>query len=576
MEQIPRSEYPRPQFERNNWMNLNGKWQFEIDHGNSGLERGMQKVDYTMSGEITVPFCPESKLSGVEYVDFMEAVWYKRNITLTPEQLKGVVLLHFGAVDYECCVYVNGQEVGKHKGGYGSFSFDITAFVTEGENQITVYAHDDVRSPLQPRGKQSEIFYSHRCDYTRTTGIWQTVWIEFVPTTRVERIKYYPDVENNSVTLFVETIGSGNLDIVVRYEGRVQAEAHAHLSTGQHSFTLPLKEQHLWEVGCGRLYDVKLTYEEDIVNSYFGLRNVRLEDGKFLVNGKSVFQRLVLDQGFYPDGIYTAPTDEELKKDIENSMMLGFNGARLHEKIFEPRFLYWADKLGYLVWEEHANWGFDTTDFAQIRHFLPEWCEAVKRDFNHPSIIGWAPFNETWNLEAKAEQDEILRTVYRATKEIDKTRPVIDVSGLVHAETDIFDVHDYQQNPEIFKANYEDMESGLVKDCLYNHPETPYHNCQKYDGKMPFFVSEYGGILWSDKKDGWGYGDGPKTEEEFIERYKELTESLLDNPNMLGFCYTQLYDVEQEQNGLLTYDRKFKFNPEIIRKINTKKAAIEK
>ena len=451
-------------------------------------------------------------------------------------------------------------------------------------NYITLCVYDDVRSGKQPSGKQSSAYKSEGCLYTRTTGIWQTVWMEFVDEIHIENIKTTTEITVPTVNFEVEfTDASYDADILAEifWDGKLVGIAKAHVSAKVITLSAELSEKHLWKPSEGNLYDVKFTLwkdgdVKDVIVSYFGVRSVRLNGKAFQINGETVFGRWVLDQGFYPDGIYTAPTDEELKKDIENSMMLGFNGARLHEKIFEPRFLYWADKLGYLVWEEHANWGFDTTDFAQIRHFLPEWCEAVKRDFNHPSIIGWAPFNETWNLEAKAEQDEILRTVYRATKEIDKTRPVIDVSGLVHAETDIFDVHDYQQNPEIFKANYEDMESGLVKDCLYNHPETPYHNCQKYDGKMPFFVSEYGGILWSDKKDGWGYGDGPKTEEEFIERYKELTESLLDNPNMLGFCYTQLYDVEQEQNGLLTYDRKFKFNPEIIRKINTKKAAIEK
>lgn len=567
MEQIPRNEYPRPQFERKKWMNLNGKWQFEIDHGNSGIERGIQKVDYTMSGEITVPFCPESRLSGVGYVDFMEAVWYKRNITLTAEHLKGVVLLHFGAVDYECCVYVNGQEVGKHKGGYSSFSFDITAFVVEGENQITVYAHDDVRSPLQPRGKQSEIYYSHRCDYTRTTGIWQTVWLEFVPTTRVERIKYYPDVENNSVTLFVETIGAGNLDIVVRYEGKMQAEAHAQLSTGQHSFTLPLKEQHLWEVGSGRLYDVELTYEEDIVNSYFGLRNVRLEDGRFLVNGKSVFQRLVLDQGFYPDGIYTAPSDEALRNDIRLSIAMGFNGARLHQKVFEERFLYHCDRMGYIVWGEYGSWGLDHTRSDALYAMLPDWMSEVERDFNHPAIISWCPFNETQNINHRRQYDDVIRTMYQVTKAMDSTRPCIDASGWYHVETDVYDIHDYDQNPETFRQRYDAL---IVGEPL----KEPHHFDRQHYAGQPFCISEYGGIKWSDEE-GWGYGNAPKTAQEFLERFKGLADALLDNPKVFGFCYTQLTDVEQEQNGLYTYERKAKFNPDTIKGFLTRTAAIE-
>lgn len=293
-----------------------------------------------------------------------------------------------------------------------------------------------------------------------------------------------------------------------------------------------------------------------------------------ILNGKPVFGRWVLDQGFYPDGIYTAPTDEALKNDILCSMRLGFNGARMHEKIFEPRFLYWADKLGYIVWGEHANWGLDITDMGQIQYFLPEWLEALDRDMCHPSIIGWCPFNETWDFDGRQQYDELIRLVYLATKAVDPTRPVIDTSGNFHVQTDIFDVHDYEQNPERFASYYEKIVDGIIEDQIQRKPEWSYR--QSYNGKNPVFVSEYGGIRWApDKAEGWGYGEAPKTTEEFIERYKGLTEALINNPYMIGFCCTQLYDVEQEVNGLMTYDRKFKFDPEIIRRINTQQAAIE-
>lgn len=567
MGKIPRLEYPRPQFERKAWMNLNGEWQFEIDHGNSGIFRGMQNTDYILKDKIQVPFCPESKLSGVENVEFMEAVWYKRSFILEPEQLEGDIILHFAAVDYECRVFINGTEAGSHKGGYVSFELDITDKVNVGENQITVYAHDDVRDPLIPRGKQSEWYQSHGCDYTRTTGIWQTVWLEFVPKVRIKRVKYYPDVENCAVTVFVETQGAAEMGIIVNYEGRKQAEVHSNLGGGQNSFTLSLAEKQLWEVGCGRLYDVELTYGADTVKSYFGLRSVRLDGMKFLINGKSVFQRLVLDQGFYPDGIYTAPSDEALLHDIEMSMAMGFNGARLHEKVFEERFLYHCDCLGYIVWGEYANWGMDHSRPESLYGMLPDWMSEIERDFNHPAIIGWCPFNETTDIDYRKQCDDVIRTVYEVTKAMDSTRPCIDTSGWFHVVTDIYDIHDYDQNPDTFRQRYEVLGKGEAVQ------EVQFPGRQTYAGQ-PVFISEYGGIRWSEQE-GWGYGNAPETEQEFLERFKGLSDALLDNPQIFGFCYTQLTDIEQEQNGLYTYERKAKFEPNTIKNILSRKAAIE-
>ena len=342
---------------------------------------------------------------------------------------------------------------------------------------------------------------------------------------------------------------------------------------------IQLSEKHLWEVGKGNLYDLKIEIKKDeqlydSVESYFGLRSVSLSGRKFLLNGKSFFGRWVLDQGYYPDGLYTAPTDEDLKNDILYSMQLGFNGARLHEKMFEPRFLYWADKLGYTVWGEHANWELNITEAGQIQFFLPEWIEFVERDYNHPALIGWAPFNETWDFEGRKQCDELLRMVYKTTKALDKTRPVIDTSGNFHVETDIFDVHDYEQDTELFRQHYIGFTEYSHDDLEIRTPFNKYKNRHTYDRKLPVFVSEYGGIKWSEEE-GWGYGEAPKTKEEFIDRYRKLTEVLLQNENIFGFCYTQLYDIEQEQNGLMTYERKFKFPPEIFYEINTQKAAIE-
>ena len=570
MNNIPRPEHPNPQFQRRDWMNLNGKWSFKIDKSKSGLAKKYYQPQTKFDRTINVPFCPESVLSGIEYKDFMNAVWYSREFTI-PEKYSGLrTILHFGAVDYKATVYINGKEVGTHKGGYISFEFDITDYITDGKNVLTVYAEDDTRNPLQPRGKQSEEYYSHGCDYTRTTGIWQTVWLEFVPESRIKGIKIFPNVENCSVDIQAEVIGSGKFEVLALYQERIMGAATVVSDGGFVTAHLDLKEAYLWEVGEGRLYDLELRFNEDKVDSYFGLRDVRLDGQKFLINGKSVFQRLVLDQGFYPDGIYTAPTEEAMIKDIQISLDVGFNGARLHEKIFEPRFLYHCDKMGYIVWGEYPNWGMDSSNPNILFSILPEWIEEIERDFNHPSIIGWCPFNETWDYDGRKQHDETLAVVYNTTKALDRTRPCIDTSGNFHVITDIFDVHDYEQDPKVFKEHYDKlMTEGELFD---NHKKR-----QKYTGG-PTFVSEYGGIRWSvneGEQNAWGYGDAPKNKYEFIERYKGLTDALLDNDQMFGFCYTQLYDVEQEQNGLYTYSRKPKFETSIFRAINSRKAKIE-
>ena len=570
MGSLPRPEHPQPQMERSAWRSLNGAWQFAFDFGRSGLDRHFERRD-ALDTTITVPFCPESVLSGVHYTDFIPAVWYARAFTLTPEELSGRVLLHFGAVDYEAHVFVNGEPAGTHRGGYTSFCFDITDLCRAGENRLSVYAEDDNRSGKQPHGKQCESFDSQGCDYTRTTGIWQTVWLEFVPETYIQSVQYYSNITEGTLFVQAKLCGAGTFMVQASFEGRPCGEASARAENGFAAVTLPLSELHLWDVGRGNLYDLTLTFGGDSVKSYAGMREVRIEGRRVLLNGRPVFQRLVLDQGFYPDGIYTAPDDSALVRDIELSLAAGFNGARLHQKVFEPRFLYHCDRLGYLAWGEMANWGLDYSDPAALEAFLGEWLDAVGRDFNHPSIVGWCPFNETWDREGRRQLDSLLAMVYRVTKQLDPTRPCIDTSGNFHVVTDIYDVHDYEQDPASFAAHYEAFRTG---GAFYDAQAAR----QQYDGKKPMFVSEYGGIKWNPQGDvekAWGYGDGPATEEAFIERYRGLTEALLSNPNMFGFCYTQLYDVEQETNGLYTYSREPKFDMAVFHAINTQPAACE-
>lgn len=334
---------------------------------------------------------------------------------------------------------------------------------------------------------------------------------------------------------------------------------------------MPLSQLHLWEAGKGNLYDLKLRFEDDCVSSYFGMREIRIEGEKVLLNEKPIFQRLVLDQGYYPDGIYTAPDEQSMIRDIEISLQAGFNGARLHQKVFEPRFLYHCDRMGYLVWGEYGSWGIDHSLRSALERFLPEWTEAVERDFNHPSIIVWCPFNETWDFKGRRQDDDLLKIVWEMTKRIDSTRPCIDTSGHFHVVTDLFDMHDYEQDPKAFREKYQEFAEGGRLAGTFPERQTP-------GSEVPVLISEYGGIKWNPEmtdEDGWGYGTGPQSEEEFLERYQGLTDALLDNPHMCGFCYTQLYDIEQERNGLYSYERKPKFDMNVIRKINMRKAGME-
>lgn len=579
---VYRKEHPNPQFERLNWKNLNGEWDvgfkkvpvgFKLSTDESVALSYYNKNEYPC--RINVPFCIESALSGIKNTDFVNLVWYRKKVDI--HKTDGRIFLHIGAADYLTTVLVNSKPAGRHKGGYTSFKFDITDLAVDGENEIFIFCEDDVKNPLVSRGKQSEQKKSHDCDYTRTTGIWQTVYLEYTPQEYIKNLKIYPNPDNCSVTIMADFEGAADFSCKVLYNGKCVGKAEQKNACANRFYHIALSEKHLWEAGHGRLYDLEFTFGDDRVKSYFGLRTVRLDGYKFLINEKSVFQRLVLDQGFYRDGIYTAKSEEDMIQDIELSLALGFNGARLHQKVFEPRFLYHCDKMGYLVWGEYANWGIDHSSASALPVFLSEWSEAVDRDFNHPSIIGWCPFNETWNYKGRAQKDELLSAVYDYTKAVDPTRPCIDTSGNFHVKTDIYDLHDYNYDPVLFKKNFDRF---VTDNELYEHVLIDNPNRQKYGGQ-PVFVSEYGGIKWQSDQSikSWGYGENVKTPEEFAERYCGLTDALISNKKMFGFCYTQLYDIEQEQNGLYTYNREKKFSDSIYEKIkeaNTKLAEIEK
>lgn len=593
---IPRPEYPRPQFQRSAWLCLNGEWEFEFDPGDSGLERGI--LQRSLSQRIQVPFCPESVLSGIGNTDFMNAVWYRREVTVPSTWADKDILLHFQAVDYDATIWVNGREVARHRGGFTPITCNLHGVVTAGENMvIMVRARDDHRLP-KPRGKQERQYANHGCEYTRTTGIWQTVWLEPVSYVHFKRPRITPDVTRSlfhlELPLSANLPGGVLTGMLSDEKGEV---SHQEILLGPDKtpaldLVIPAERRRLWQPGQPALYTLELrivTKSGEIVDemtSYAGLRALSVDGMKVLINGKSIFQRLVLDQGFYPDGILTAPTDEALVKDIELSLLAGFNGARLHQKVFEERFLYHADRLGYLVWGEFPDWGVGGFGPAHDhqRHsgtFITQWLEVLERDYSHPSIVGWCPLNETWqNLgDHITALDEVTLGMFLAARAMDTTRMILDTSGYSHRvpESDIFDSHDYEQRPEVFTTHH----AG----CRVGQPwvnrgwgELPSEFSIPYRGQ-PYFVSEFGGIWWNPSAaqgaDSWGYGERVKNIAEWYARFEGLCRVLLEDPSMFAYCYTQLTDVFQEQNGIYTFDRQPKFDLPRLRAVQQSKAAIE-
>ena len=610
---VPRPEHPRPQMVRPTWLNLNGVWDFEIDRGDSGLERGLLTRD--LRGHITVPFAPESLASGVGDTDFMEAVWYRRTVEV-PSEWQGLrPLLHFGAVDFATTVWVNGAEVARHQGGFTPFTADLSDVATAGQQiTITVRARDH-RHQVQARGKQALQYGNSDCNYTRTTGIWQTVWLEGVPEVYLGRPRITPSLASGTVTI-ITPLSNSRPGLLLRAvltdaEGEVaRSQIRADLEMAPSlRLSIPPDRMRAWSPTDPHLYGLRIECLGadgqiiDAFDSYTGLRSVSINGKAVLINGEPLFQRLVLDQGLWPDTLMTAPTDEALVRDIKLAQEAGFNGARLHQKVFEERYLYHADRLGYLCWGEFADWGchdvgpdhkdhgIDGNNQKPTASYINEWVEAVERDYNHPSIIGWCPLNETKQLlhDRPTVLDEVTHAMFRATKLADPTRPVIDASGYSHRvpETDIYDSHSYEQNPAVFA----ELMSGLAKDQPYTNTdirinresgaETSLPMSVPYRGQ-PYFVSEFGGIWWdpdhneldgNDTTASWGYGQRVADEEEFQQRFAGLTGVLLEDPLMFGYCYTQLTDTFQEQNGIYRFDRTTKLNVNRIRAAQERPAA---
>ena len=592
MNPLPRPEYPRPQSRREDWLNLNGEWHFAEDPERTGCEQDWPKG--VGPGEtITVPFCRESALSGIGREEPMPCVWYSRAFSIPSEWEGRRILLHFGAADYATRIWIDGEPVGtEHRGGHTSFSFDLSPFVEPGRSHtLTVRCEDDA-ALSKPHGKQRRHLPSSSVCYVQTTGIWQTVWLEPVPQAYLSRPRITPSVDQGgfwleqSVKHLVEPL---TVACTVLADGQEVGRAEQTLRhDSQAAFFLPIPEEkiRLWDLADPFLYDLVIELRDpngekvDQIISYAGLRNVAIRGNRILLNGRSLFQRLVLDQGYYPDGLLTAPSDDSLVRDIEEAKAHGFNGARFHQKVFEERALYHADRLGYLVWGEMADWGpeFQRDEPKQIdARWIEEWLEALERDYSHPCIIGWCPLNEQEGQNpAHLSQLEIVqRSLVLATKLADRTRPVLDSSGWVHRcpESDIYDDHSYEQDPEKLAARYEDLSnfSETAKGTAFNSVSS--------QGR-PFFISEFGGMKWIPDEsraegESWGYGRAPGSVDEFIDRFTRQCAVFLSHPECFGYCFTQLTDVFQECNGLLTFDRRRKFDPAPLRAAQTIPAAIE-
>ena len=583
---VPRPEYPRPHFARSLWFNLNGEWEFAFDDKEEGLRLSWQD-GRNLPSRITVPFAYQTTLSGVNDKAIHEVVWYARSFQLPEEFYKRDLLLNFGAVDYACTVWINGQEVGHNRGGHIPFQFDIAPYLKSGENRLTVRV-EDRQDPEQPRGKQSFTGLPEGIDYYCTTGIWQTVWLEPVPSLRIEELRIITHAAQNVVELIVYLHAPSSdwrieVDVLDQDHLVARSEAHTAVATGHLTLSIPYAK--LWSPESPHLYDLTVRLYDggqllDEVKSYFGLRGIELRDGKFLLNGSRVYLQMILDQGYWPQSYLTAPSDEALQTDIGWAKAFGFNGVRKHQKIEDPRWLYWCDRLGVMVWEEMPNargWSLQAEEKLSA-----EWQRAVRRDYNHPCIIAWVPVNESMGFPQLAQQHAgqyaFIERMVRTTRRMDETRPVIDNDGWEHTDiADVCAIHDYSPSSEVLLKRYEKTLAGEGLPATVWIGDKPlFARGSSYRGQ-PIVLSEVGGFLAippdipPEQRDVlYRFYDSFERPEELVEKYRDLMKGIASLKFLAGFCYTQLTDIEQEINGLLTYDRQPKVPAEEIARIHRK------
>lgn len=570
----PYRGYPRPQLERNEWVSLNGEWDFAI--GRPGFRQALDDVRFDR--RIVVPFSPEAPASGIGETGYLHVCWYRRTFARPALEPGERLLLHFGAVDYYATVWVNERFAGRHEGGYTPWTVDVTDHLTRsGEQTIIVRVEDDPADLSKPRGKQDWQLNPHGIWYHRTTGIWQTVWLEIVPPTWISELRWTSSLARWEIGLDLRVAGAWRDTLWVHVELRVGRqlltkdsylvlahEVHRRIALSDPGID-DYRNELLWSPEAPTIIDGTIDlYDEhgallDHVRTYTALRSVGVDEYRFLLNGRPYHMRLVLDQGYWPDGGLTAPDDAALRRDVELAKAMGFNGVRKHQKIEDPRYLYWADRLGLLVWEEMPSAYRFTT--ASVERLTREWIEALRRDVSHPCIVAWVPFNESWgvpNLPSNAAERHFVQALYHLTNAIDSSRPVVGNDGWESVATDIIGVHDYDPDPDRLQRRYHVDE---VLPRLTRH-ERPGGRVVVLDrerhGNLPVVLSEFGGIALARDPGAWGYSccDTP---EQLAERYARLLAVVRNIDALAGFCYTQFADTYQEANGLLYADRTPKF-----------------
>ena len=583
-------DYPRPQLVRPEWTNLNGLWDFAFDDEDEG-ERAGWKDGFKKQKDIRVPFTYETKLSGIHDETRHDHVWYQKKISVKKEE--GIRnLVHFEGSDFHTRVWVNGVFLGEHKGGYARFTFDMTEAAVDGENLLVVKV-DDSFSIEQPRGKQRWIKENFACWYVQTTGLWKTVWLEDVSENYIKTLKLTPDIHACELEIAADIEGAAEremgieLEVDVAFAGEKICHSRVQVHPAQTPVRVNLARPDIfpskickWTPERPDLYDLEISVlkdgkKVDTVLSYFGMRDVRIDHGNILLNGSPIFQRLILDQGYWKDSGITPPSEEALIEDIDKIHELGFNGLRKHMKVEDERFLYWCDVKGMLVWSEMAA-AYQYSDRAAVE-FTKEWMEVVEQNYSHPAIITWTPFNESWgvpDIKTDRMQQHFTEAIYHLTKSIDPMRPVIVNDGWEHTVSDIATLHDYEEDGATLLERYLTHKDEIMGDEIYHgRIYSAFADGYEYKGQ-PVIISEYGGIAFSRKGEGeWGYGNGVSDEEAFIARYDKITSAICALPYVKGFCYTQVSDVQQEVNGLMTMEREFKVDPKRIAEINRRKTA---
>ncbi|MBO6655299.1 MAG: hypothetical protein JJ934_00315 [Pseudomonadales bacterium] len=576
MSRIPRPEYPRPLLVREKWLNLNGTWRFRADPKDQGLTSRWFGSLWDEFSKIVVPFPVESEASGVNETEPSSVVWYQKEFQL-PSDWKDRIVLRIGACDHWTRVFVNGLEVGQHRGGYAPFSFDIQHALRPGNNNLTIRVEDSL-SWTQPRGKQAGTT-RWPIDYDSVTGIWQTVWLEPLPSVSIESTALNFSHSSGELTFTVcfSNQIEGTLTAEISREGLPVAEARADAGLrSEVRLNFTIDDGDLWSPDSPNLYDIKLrlfndkTSQTDEVRSYLALREIEVVAGELRLNGEKLYLRGVLDQGYFPDGWYTPLTDEALRADVELTLAMGFNCARKHQKAEDPRYLYWADRLGLMVWAEMPSGKIFSTEL--IETLTTEWIDLMKRDRAHPSVIAWVPFNESWGVwhqSQRPEQRSFVDGIASLTKALDPSRPVVGNDGWEYSSGDLWTLHLYQAGLSLAEklAQLVKDPTASVTGASDGHDRVGALPGAEVFG-LPILLTECGGIgfgRYSD--DDFSYGDLPQSEADLEERIRSTAAMIGAETVLQGFVWTQLTDVQQEINGLLHFDRRPKLPLETLKTI---------